>query len=34
LNMVVSLWDLEVAGRMAGLVDHGGDPRCRALNPL
>jgi hypothetical protein len=34
-NMFVSsfLADLEVAGRLAGLVDHGGDLRRGALNP-
>jgi hypothetical protein len=33
-NMVVSsLGDREVAGRMAGLIDHGCDLRRRALNP-
>jgi hypothetical protein len=35
LNMVVSFLarDHEVAGRMAGFVDHGCDLRGRALNP-
>jgi hypothetical protein len=34
-NMVVSSsnGDREVAGRMAGLVDHGSDLIVRALNP-
>jgi hypothetical protein len=34
-NMVVSSFkgDREMAGRMAGLVDHARDLKCRALNP-
>jgi hypothetical protein len=31
--MVVSSFNHEVAGRMAGLVDHAGDLMFRALNP-